>query len=152
MSTDSLPPQQAAGWVWLITGASSGLGRALAEAALAGARFLRRCRRLFGDQVRPRRPVRGPRRRVAPFGIKVLIVEPGAFRTGLHRTGTRQETAAIPAYNDIIGPVRAQHAAFDGKQPGDPPKAAAIITTLSADTTAELAAWDEVTRGTDLDQ
>jgi NAD(P)-dependent dehydrogenase (short-subunit alcohol dehydrogenase family) len=105
---------------------------------------------------------------VAPFGIKVLIVEPGAFRTGLHRTGTRQETAAIPADNDIIGPVRAQQAAFDGKQPGDPAKAAAaIITALSADTTplrlplgndaadaiaasldttcAELAAWDEVT-------
>ena len=44
---------------------------------------------------------------VAPFGIKVLIVEPGAFRTGLHRSGTRQEAAAIPAYDDIIGPVRA---------------------------------------------
>jgi hypothetical protein len=104
----------------------------------------------------------------------VLIVEPGAFRTGLHHTGTRQETAAIPADNDIIGPVRAQQAAFDSKQPGDPAKAAAIITTPSADTTplrlplgndaadaiaasldttcAELAAWDEVTRGTDLDQ
>jgi hypothetical protein len=105
----------------------------------------------------------------------VLIVEPGAFRTGLHHTGTRQETAAIPADNDIIGPVRAQQAAFDSKQPGDPVKAAAaIITAPSADTTplrlplgndaadaiaasldttcAELAAWDEVTRGTDLDQ
>src|SRR5262249_26254203 len=111
---------------------------------------------------------------VAPFGIKVLIVEPGAFRTGLHRTGTRQETAAISAYTDIIGPIRAQQAAFDGKQPGDPAKAAAaIITALSADTTplrlplgndaadaiaaslnttrAELAAWEQVTRGTDFD-
>jgi NAD(P)-dependent dehydrogenase (short-subunit alcohol dehydrogenase family) len=34
MSTDSLPPQQAAGRVWLITGASLGLGRAVPEAAL----------------------------------------------------------------------------------------------------------------------
>ena len=112
---------------------------------------------------------------VAPFGIKVLIVEPGAFRTGLHRTGTRQETAPIPAYDGIIGPVRAQQAGFDGKQPGDPAKAAAaILTALDADTTplrlplgndaadgiaasldttrAELAAWEHLTRSTDLDQ
>lgn len=112
---------------------------------------------------------------VAPFGIKVLIVEPGAFRTGLHRTGTRQEATAIPAYHDIIGPVRAQQAGFDGKQPGDPAKAAdAILTALGADTTplrlplgndaadaltanldntrAELATWEPIIRGTDLDQ
>jgi NAD(P)-dependent dehydrogenase (short-subunit alcohol dehydrogenase family) len=112
---------------------------------------------------------------VAPFGIKVLIVEPGAFRTGLHRAGTRQETAPIPAYDDIIGPVRAQQESFDGKQPGDPAKAAAaILTALNADTTplrlplgndaadaiaasldatrAELAAWERVTRGTDFGQ
>jgi NAD(P)-dependent dehydrogenase (short-subunit alcohol dehydrogenase family) len=112
---------------------------------------------------------------VAPFGIKVLIVEPGAFRTGLHRTGTRQETAPIPAYNDIIGPVRAQQASFDGQQPGDPARAAtAIIAAIDADNTplrlplgndaadaitaslgnarAELTAWEPVTRSTDLDQ
>jgi NAD(P)-dependent dehydrogenase (short-subunit alcohol dehydrogenase family) len=73
---------------------------------------------------------------VAPFGIKVLIVDPGAFRTGLHRTGTRQETAPIPAYNDIIGPVRAQQASFDGQQPGDPARAAtAILAAIDADNT-----------------
>lgn len=111
----------------------------------------------------------------APFGIKVLIVEPGAFRTGLHRTGTRQEAAAIPAYDDIIGPVRTQQAGFDGKQPGDPAKAAAaILAALDANKTplrlplgndaadaisasldtarAELAAWEPVTRGTDFDR
>lgn len=112
---------------------------------------------------------------VAPFGIKVLIVEPGAFRTGLHRDGTRQETAPIPAYDDVVGPVRAQQAVFDGTQPGDPAKAAAaILTALDADTTplrlplgndaadaitasldttrAEFTAWEQITRGTDLDQ
>jgi NAD(P)-dependent dehydrogenase (short-subunit alcohol dehydrogenase family) len=111
----------------------------------------------------------------APFGIKVLIVEPGAFRTGLHRTGTRQEAASIPAYDAIIGPVRAQQASFDGKQPGDPAKAAAaILAALDANKTplrlplgndaadaiaasldtarAELTAWEPVTRGTDFDQ
>lgn len=110
---------------------------------------------------------------VSPFGIKVLIVEPGAFRTGLHRVGTRQETAAIPAYEEIIGPVRAQQADFDGRQPGDPAKAAAaILTALAADNTplrlplgndaadaiieslddarVELATWEAVTRSTDV--
>jgi NAD(P)-dependent dehydrogenase (short-subunit alcohol dehydrogenase family) len=112
---------------------------------------------------------------VAPLEIKVLIVEPGAFRTGLHRTGTRQESAPIPTYDGIIGPVRVQQAGFDGKQPGDPAKAAAaILAMLDADKTplrlplgndaadaisasledaqAEFAAWEPVTRSTDLDQ
>ncbi|MBO0813438.1 MAG: SDR family NAD(P)-dependent oxidoreductase [Microlunatus sp.] len=112
---------------------------------------------------------------VAPFGIKVLIVEPGAFRTGLHRTGTRQESVPIPAYDDTVGPVRAQQADFDGKQPGDPAKAAAAILTAleantrplhlplgndaadaiatSLDTTrTELAAWEQITRSTDYSQ
>jgi NAD(P)-dependent dehydrogenase (short-subunit alcohol dehydrogenase family) len=112
---------------------------------------------------------------VAPFGIKVLIVEPGAFRTGLHRGGTRQESTLIPAYDAIIGPVRAQQAGFDGKQPGDPAKAAAaILAALDADdqplrlplgndaadaistsletARAELTAWEPVTRSTDFDR
>jgi NAD(P)-dependent dehydrogenase (short-subunit alcohol dehydrogenase family) len=112
---------------------------------------------------------------VGPFGIKVLIVEPGAFRTGLHRSGARQESAAIPAYDDIIGPVRAQQAGFDGKQPGDPAKAAAaILAALDAEKAplrlplgndaadaisasletarTELSLWEPVTRGTDLDE
>jgi NAD(P)-dependent dehydrogenase (short-subunit alcohol dehydrogenase family) len=111
---------------------------------------------------------------VAPFGIKVLIVEPGAFRTGLHRGGTRQESTPIPAYDAILGPVRAQQAGFDGKQPGDPAKAAAaILAALDADdrplrlplgndaadaisasledARAELTAWEPVTRSTDFE-
>jgi NAD(P)-dependent dehydrogenase (short-subunit alcohol dehydrogenase family) len=72
---------------------------------------------------------------VAPFGIKVLIVEPGAFRTGLHGTAM-QQSAAHPAYADIVGPVRESMAAQDGKQPGDPAKAAAAIrSALDADST-----------------
>jgi NAD(P)-dependent dehydrogenase (short-subunit alcohol dehydrogenase family) len=69
---------------------------------------------------------------VAPFGITVLIVEPGAFRTGLHRGDTMHHTAPMSAYDDIVGPVRAQQAAFDGTQPGDPAKAAAAIRTALA--------------------
>jgi NAD(P)-dependent dehydrogenase (short-subunit alcohol dehydrogenase family) len=109
---------------------------------------------------------------VAPFGIKTLIVEPGAFRTGLHGGGMRM-TAVNPAYDDIVGPTRAQQADFDGKQPGDPAKAAAaILAALEADNTPlrlvlgndavdaitgsldkareELAAWEKTSRSTDL--
>jgi NAD(P)-dependent dehydrogenase (short-subunit alcohol dehydrogenase family) len=111
---------------------------------------------------------------VGPLGIRVLIVEPGAFRTSLHRGGVRAETAPNPAYDDIVGPVRAAQADFDGKQPGDPAKAAAaILAALDADepplrlvlgndaadaiaasldtSRAELAAWESVSRGTDID-
>jgi NAD(P)-dependent dehydrogenase (short-subunit alcohol dehydrogenase family) len=70
---------------------------------------------------------------VAPFGIKVLIVEPGSFRTGF-AGGALLQSPEIPAYAEIAGPVRRALPATDGKQPGDPAKAAAaIMKALSAD-------------------
>jgi NAD(P)-dependent dehydrogenase (short-subunit alcohol dehydrogenase family) len=110
---------------------------------------------------------------VAPFGIKVLIVEPGAFRTGLHG-GAMQMSAELPAYADTVGAVREQMRSFDNTQPGDPAKAAAaIIAALDAQQTPlrlplgddaidpiierlntnrqEMATWESVIRGTTLD-
>ena len=110
---------------------------------------------------------------VAPFGIRVLIVEPGAFRTGLHG-GAMQMSAELPAYADIVGPVRAQQAGFHGTAPGDPAKAAAAILAAldspnpplrlalgndAADAISahlgearrEFEAWESITRGTDID-
>jgi NAD(P)-dependent dehydrogenase (short-subunit alcohol dehydrogenase family) len=70
---------------------------------------------------------------VNPLGIKVLIVEPGNFRTGLLGRSLRQ-SAAMPAYADSVGPTRAMITEQDGRQPGDPAKAAAaIVAAIDAD-------------------
>ncbi|GAA3219494.1 SDR family NAD(P)-dependent oxidoreductase [Actinocorallia longicatena] len=68
---------------------------------------------------------------VAPFGIDVLIVEPGAFRTSF-AGGALRQTAALPAYAGSVGPLRTDLPASDGAQPGDPDRAAeAVLTALS---------------------
>ncbi|NKX91089.1 oxidoreductase [Nocardia coubleae] len=69
---------------------------------------------------------------VAPFGIKVLIVEPGAFRTGLFGPGTAAFSAESEVYADTAGATRRMVEGGDGTQPGDPAKAAAAIRTALA--------------------
>lgn len=72
---------------------------------------------------------------VAPFGIKVLIVEPGAFRTGFSG-GALAQSRALPEYAETVGPTREMITSIDGSQPGDPAKAArAIVTALDAEDT-----------------
>ncbi|MGW5455210.1 oxidoreductase [Nocardia sp. NPDC003979] len=69
---------------------------------------------------------------VAPFGIKVLIVEPGAFRTGLFGPGAAAFSAESEVYADTAGATRRMVEGGDGTQPGDPAKAAAAIRTALA--------------------
>ncbi|MEU3725574.1 oxidoreductase [Streptomyces sp. NPDC031705] len=112
---------------------------------------------------------------VAEFGIRTLIVEPGAFRTGFAGGGALRQTAAVlPAYEGTVGGVRTGLPDSDGKQPGDPVKAAAaILAALDAERTplrlalgndaldailahadaarAEARTWESVSRGTDFD-
>jgi NAD(P)-dependent dehydrogenase (short-subunit alcohol dehydrogenase family) len=72
---------------------------------------------------------------VAPFGIKVLIVEPGAFRTGFAAEALRY-MPALEAYADVMERTRDAMQAMDGTQEGDPAKAArAIEQALAAATT-----------------
>ena len=71
---------------------------------------------------------------VAPFGIRTLIVEPGAFRTGLFRREAAYVSTPMPEYADTVGPTRAYVTGGHGTQPGDPDKAAqAILTALDSD-------------------
>jgi NAD(P)-dependent dehydrogenase (short-subunit alcohol dehydrogenase family) len=72
---------------------------------------------------------------VAPLGIKVLIVEPGQFRTDLAGSAMKY-MPEIPAYKDTVGPTRNFAASMHGTQEGDPIKAAAAIDkALSAENT-----------------
>ena len=66
-----------------------------------------------------------------PFGVRVLLVEPGAFRTSLFGAAFRRLPES-PAYAPTVGAVRAWVESAAGSQPGDPAKAArAIADTLA---------------------
>jgi len=64
---------------------------------------------------------------VRPLGIKVLIVEPGAFRTELF--GNISASAPMSDYADTVGKTRHMVEVNAGLQPGDPAKAAAAMLT-----------------------
>jgi NAD(P)-dependent dehydrogenase (short-subunit alcohol dehydrogenase family) len=75
---------------------------------------------------------------VKPFGIRVLIVEPGAFRTALFGAAFRR-MPAMDAYSSTVGAIRSWAAATAGEQAGDPAKAArAIVQVASRPAGAEL--------------
>ncbi|MEO8674622.1 MAG: oxidoreductase [Casimicrobiaceae bacterium] len=64
---------------------------------------------------------------VAPLGIRVLLVEPGPFRTKFLDNSQGDPGVAIPDYAETVGARRAAVNAGRGKQPGDPVRGAAAI-------------------------
>jgi NAD(P)-dependent dehydrogenase (short-subunit alcohol dehydrogenase family) len=108
---------------------------------------------------------------VRPLGIKVLIVEPGAFRTALF--SNISASAQIADYAATVGPTRHMIETGNGTQPGDPARAAAaILTALDSEPTplrlplgddavdaiighldsvrAEITTWEKLARDTRL--
>jgi NAD(P)-dependent dehydrogenase (short-subunit alcohol dehydrogenase family) len=111
---------------------------------------------------------------LAPLGISVTVVEPGAFRTDFAGRSLVQSATAIDDYAGTAGQRRKENDTMDGNQAGDPAKAGAAILTavesseppafllLGPDAlalyryvadarTSEIANWEELTSGTNLD-
>lgn len=115
----------------------------------------------------------GLAKEVAPFGIKVTIIEPGPFRTDFAGRSTRDPSEPLDAYSDTAGKQRAISTARHGRQAGDPVRAAqaiigiaeskhpplhlllsaATIDRVRAELTerlCELTKWEDTTRGADF--
>jgi NAD(P)-dependent dehydrogenase (short-subunit alcohol dehydrogenase family) len=109
---------------------------------------------------------------LAPLGISVTIVEPGAFRTDFAGRSLTQSATPIDDYADTAGKRRKEHDTVHGTQAGDPAKAATAIITaveqpqppgfllLGTDALsgyrqrtqariAEVAAWERLSASTD---
>jgi NAD(P)-dependent dehydrogenase (short-subunit alcohol dehydrogenase family) len=71
---------------------------------------------------------------VAPLGIKVLIVEPSAFRTDWAGRSAAEVTSPIADYDSTAGAVRRTIRSWSGNQAGDPVRAAtAIVQAVEAE-------------------
>lgn len=68
---------------------------------------------------------------VAPLGIHVTIVEPGGFRTDFAGSST-QLREGHPEYDATVGAMARRQRDSDGKQPGDPAKAAAAVLHIAS--------------------
>ena len=111
---------------------------------------------------------------LAPLGITVTTVEPGAFRTDFAGRSLTESAVVIDDYADTAGRRRKAHDTAHGTQPGDPAKAARVLVDLVESGSApgflllgrdalanyrraqaarddEIAAWEQVTTSTDLE-
>jgi len=69
----------------------------------------------------------GLARELEPLGIKVMIVEPGAFRTHFYDSSLKGTDVRITDYDATAGTKRVENVVNKKNQPGDPDKAGAVI-------------------------
>lgn len=68
---------------------------------------------------------------VGPFGVKVTIIEPGGFRTDFAGPSTAIREGR-PEYDSTVGKIARFQRDYNGKQPGDPAKAAAAVLHIAS--------------------
>jgi len=68
---------------------------------------------------------------VAPLGVKVTIIEPGGFRTDFAGSSTELREGR-PEYDSTVGASVRFQRNYNGKQPGDPAKAAAVLLHVAS--------------------
>lgn len=70
---------------------------------------------------------------LAPLGLKVIIVEPGPFRTEFLGRSIKTAKQEIDAYAETSGKLRRYRESNHGKQAGNPDKAAVILKAVDAE-------------------
>jgi hypothetical protein len=90
-----------------------------------------RARTLRSGKVRRRGLLGITVQEVGPLGIKVTIVEPGGFRTDFAGISTDLREGR-PEYDATVGATVRFQRDYDGKQPGDPAKAAAMLLHIAS--------------------
>jgi NADP-dependent 3-hydroxy acid dehydrogenase YdfG len=70
---------------------------------------------------------------VAPLGLKVLLIEPGPFRTDWAGRSANEAPNLISDYHQTAGARKSTIRSYSGNQPGDPVRAAkAIVEAVEA--------------------
>ena len=68
---------------------------------------------------------------IGPLGVKVTIVEPGGFRTDFAGSSTELREGR-PEYDATVGATVRFQRSYNGKQPGDPARAAAAVLHVAS--------------------
>lgn len=71
------------------------------------------------------------RAEVSPFGVRVSVVQPGPLRTPFLRESVEPAGTVLQEYEATVGRFRQLLGKMDGRQPGDPARAAEAIHQLS---------------------
>jgi NAD(P)-dependent dehydrogenase (short-subunit alcohol dehydrogenase family) len=70
-------------------------------------------------------------REMALVGVKVTVIEPGGFRTDFAGSSTLLEDGR-PEYDAVVGAAARMQREYNGRQPGDPRRAAQVMLKVAA--------------------